>query len=67
MGYARNLRSEHLSKRLNLAMLIIVVSVLMLALPLIIQSYQRYQKNAVALSEMQSLKAVAELANLISS
>lgn len=61
------LRSEHLSKRLNLAMLIIVVSVLMLALPLIIQSYQCYQKNAVALSEMQSLKAVAELANLISS
>ncbi|WP_265936381.1 hypothetical protein [Acinetobacter tianfuensis] len=39
------LRSELISKRLNLAMLIIVMSLFMLALPLIAASFQSYKKK----------------------
>lgn len=60
------LRSELISKRLNLAMLIIVACIFMLALPLIISSYKSYQKNVQSLTEIKTLKLVAELSNQIS-
>lgn len=60
------LRSEHISNRLWLAMLIIVLSVVLMSLPLILSNYDRYQKSSEALLEIQSLKMMAELANKVS-
>ncbi|CAM2985818.1 GGDEF domain-containing protein [Acinetobacter celticus] len=60
------LRSEHISHRLWLAMLIIVFSVVLMSLPLILNNYRDYQKSSEVLLEIQSLKMVAELVNKVS-
>ncbi|WP_180113649.1 diguanylate cyclase [Acinetobacter sp. YH12063] len=60
------LRTEHISKRLQLAMLVIVLSIVFISVPLIVSSYQNYLKNAQALKEIQMLKMVADLTNQIS-
>ena len=60
------LRSEHISHRLWLAMLIIVLSVVLMSLPLILNNYRDYQKSSEVLLEIQSLKMVAELVNKVS-
>lgn len=60
------LRAENISKRLLGAMLIIVLSLLFISVPLIFKSYQHYQQARISLSEIQSLRAVAELSNKIS-
>ena len=60
------LRSEQLSRRLWLAMLVIVLSVALISLPLIAGSYRSYRSSAEALQEIQSLKMLAELSNKIS-
>ena len=60
------LRTEHISKRLQIAMLIIVLSIVLISVPLIVSSYRHYVKSVEALKEIQMLKMVAELANQIS-
>ncbi|NNH34381.1 GGDEF domain-containing protein [Acinetobacter sp. NIPH 2377] len=60
------LRSEQISQRLYLSMIIIIFSLLFLSIPLIISSYQSYQKADRALTEMSALRAVADLANKVS-
>ncbi|GAA5186360.1 GGDEF domain-containing protein [Acinetobacter kookii] len=60
------LRSEHISQRLFWLMIIIILSLLFLSVPLIVSSYQSYQKADRALTEISALRAVAELANKIS-
>lgn len=60
------LRSEQISKRLLVSMLIIVLSLLCISIPLIVSSYKEYVKAQHALIEIQSLGAVADLANKIS-
>ena len=47
-------------------MLIIVLSLLCISIPLIVSSYKEYVKAQHALIEIQSLGAVADLANKIS-
>jgi diguanylate cyclase (GGDEF)-like protein len=60
------LRAENISKRLFGAMLVIVLSLLFISVPLIFKSYQHYQQAQLALTEIQSLRTVAELSNKIS-
>lgn len=60
------LRTEHISKRLQLAMLVIVLSIVFISVPLIVSSNQNYLKSAEALKEIQMLKMVADLTNQIS-
>ena len=60
------LRTEHISKRLQLAMLVIVLSIVFISVPLIVSSNQHYLKSAEALKEIQMLKMVADLTNQIS-
>ncbi len=60
------LRSEHISQRLFWLMIIIILSLLFLCVPLIVSSYQSYQKADRALTEISALGAMAELANDIS-
>lgn len=60
------LRSEHISQRLFLSMIIIIFSLLFLSVPLIVSSYQSYQKADRALTEISALRAVADLANKVS-
>ena len=60
------LRTEHISKRLQIAMLIIVMSIMFISVPMIIGSYRQFVKSAEALKEIQMLKMVAELTNQIS-
>lgn len=60
------LRSEHISQRLFWSMIIIILSLLFLSVPLIVSSYQSYQKADRALTEISALRAVADLANKIS-
>lgn len=60
------LRSEHISRRLFWSMIIIALSLLFLSVPLIVSSYQSYQKADRALTEISALRAVADLANKIS-
>ncbi|TCB54111.1 GGDEF domain-containing protein [Acinetobacter terrestris] len=60
------LRSEQISQRLYLSMIIIIFSLLFLSIPLIISSYQSYQKADRALTEISALRAVADLANKVS-
>ena len=60
------LRSEQISQRLYLSMIIIIFSLLFLSIPLIISSYQSYQKADRALMEISALRAVADLANKVS-
>lgn len=58
--------SEQISKRLFISVLIIVMSLLCISIPLIVSQYQHYSKARKALIEIESLKAVADLANRIS-
>ena len=60
------LRSEHIRRRLWAAMLIIVLTVLLIGFPLIASSYISYKKGSEALSEIQSLSMLSELANKVS-
>ena len=60
------LRSGHISQRLFLSMIIIIFSLLFLSVPLIVSSYQSYQKADRALTEISALRAVADLANKVS-
>ena len=60
------LRAENISKRLLGAMLVIVLSLLFISVPLILKSHQNYQQAQLSLTEIQSLRAVAELSNKIS-
>ena len=58
--------SEHNSRRLFISMLIIILSLLCIAIPLIISSYKEFIKAQDALIEIKSVGAVADLANKIS-
>ncbi|MEB3838117.1 GGDEF domain-containing protein [Acinetobacter sp. IK25] len=60
------LRSEHISNRLFFFMLVIILSLLFMAVPLIVSSYQEYLKTKQALIEIKSLKLIAEVANKVS-
>ncbi len=60
------LHSEQISKRLFISVLIIVMSLLCISIPLILSQYQYYNKARQSLIEIESLKAVADLANRIS-
>ena len=60
------LRSEHIRRRLWAAMLVIVLTVLLIGFPLIISGYTSYKKSSEALSEIQSLSILSELANKVS-
>ena len=62
----REVRSEHLSKKLYVAMSIIILSLCSLSIPLMVKSYNDYIKANQALIEIQALQAVADLANKIS-
>ena len=60
------LRSEHISQRLLISMIIIIVSLLFSSVPLIVNSYQSYKRAERALIEISVLRNVAELTNNIS-
>ncbi len=60
------LRSEHISNRLFFFMLVIILSLLFMAIPLIVGSYQDYIKTRQALTEIKSLRAVADIAYKVS-
>lgn len=62
----REIRSEYLSQKLYIAMSIIILSLCSLSIPLIVKSYNDYIKANQALTEIQALQAVADLANKIS-
>ena len=62
----RKIRSEYLSQKLYIAMSIIILSLCSLSIPLIVKSYRDYNKTNQALTEIQALQAVADLANKIS-
>ncbi len=61
----REIRSEYLSQKLYIAMSIIILSLCSLSIPLIVKSYRDYNKTNQALTEIQALQAVADLANKI--
>lgn len=60
------LRSEHISQRLCISMIIIIVSLLFISVPSIVNSYQSYKRAERALIEVSVLRNVAELTNNIS-
>lgn len=60
------LRSEHISNRLFFFMLVVILSLLFMAVPLIVGSYQDYIKTRQALAEIKSLRAVADIAYKVS-
>ncbi|QQT58891.1 GGDEF domain-containing protein [Acinetobacter johnsonii] len=62
----REIRSEYLSQKLYIAMSIIILSLCSLSIPLMVKSYRDYIKINQALTEIQALQAVADLANKIS-
>ena len=62
----REIRSEYLSQKLYIAMSIIILSLCSWSIPLIVKSYRDYNKTNQALTEIQALQAVADLANKIS-
>ena len=62
----REIRSEYLSQKLYIAMSIIILSLYSLSIPLMVKSYRDYIKTNQALTEIQALQAVADLANKIS-
>jgi diguanylate cyclase (GGDEF)-like protein len=61
----REIRSEYLSQKLYIAMSIIILSLCSLSIPLMVKSYRDYIKTNQALTEIQALQAVADLANKI--
>ena len=60
------LRSEQITQRLYLSMIIIIFSLLFLSIPLIISSYESYQKADRAVTESSARRAGADLANKVS-
>lgn len=62
----REIRSEYLSQKLYIAISIIILSLCSLSIPLMVKSYRDYIKTNQALTEIQALQAVADLANKIS-
>ena len=60
------LRSEHISQRLYISMIIIIVSLFFISVPSIVNSYQSYKRAERALIEVSVLRNVAELTNNIS-
>lgn len=60
------LRSEHISKRMFSAMFIVLLSLLLISVPLLIRSYQDYQKNQQAQIELGCLNILADFANDVS-
>ncbi len=46
-------------------MLVIILSLLFMAVPLIVSSYQEYLKTKQALVEIKSLRSIAEVANKV--
>ncbi|MGE8644585.1 GGDEF domain-containing protein [Acinetobacter vivianii] len=60
------LRSEQISRRLFLCMLIIIFSISYLSIPLIINSYQEYIRTNQTLTEIISLRSLVKTANKIS-
>ncbi len=62
----RKIRSEYLSQKLYIAMSIIILSLCSLSIPLMVKSYRDYIKTNQALTEIQALQVVADLANKIS-
>lgn len=62
----QQLRSEQISTRLLLLMSIIILSVLLIAIPQIINSYQQYRISQQAVLDIQTLRVFAETTNKIS-
>ncbi len=60
------LRSEQISRRLFLCMLVIIFSISYLSIPLIINSYQEYIRTNQTLTEIVSLRSLVKTANKIS-
>lgn len=60
------LRSEQISRRLFLCMLVIIFSISYLSIPLIINSYQEYIRTNKTLIEIISLRSLVKTANKIS-
>jgi diguanylate cyclase (GGDEF)-like protein len=60
------LRSEQISRRLFLCMLVIIFSISYLSIPLIINSYQEYIRTTQTLTEIISLRSLVKTANKIS-
>lgn len=60
------LRSEQISVRLLIFMFVIILSVLLIAIPQIVQSYQEYVKLHRSLVDIQNLRIFAETSNKIS-
>ncbi|WP_343581347.1 GGDEF domain-containing protein [Acinetobacter sp.] len=60
------LRSEQISRRLFLCMLVIIFSISYLSIPLIINSYQEYIRTNQTLTEIISLRSLVKTANTIS-
>ncbi|MCU4391330.1 GGDEF domain-containing protein [Acinetobacter courvalinii] len=60
------LRSEQISRRLFLCMLVIIFSITYLSIPLIINSYQEYIRTNKTLIEIISLRSLVKTANKIS-
>jgi len=60
------LRSEQISRRLFLCMLVIIFSISYLSIPLIINSYQEYIRTNQTLTEIISLRSLVKTANKIS-
>lgn len=62
----QQLRSEQISARLLILMFVIVLSVLLIAIPQIVNSYQDYIKLHRSLIDIQNLRIFAETSNKIS-
>lgn len=62
----QKLRSEHIRHKLFWSMSIIISSLLIISVPLTVNSYLNYKKSELALSEILVLQDIAELANNIS-
>ncbi|RKG38859.1 GGDEF domain-containing protein [Acinetobacter rongchengensis] len=62
----QKLRSEQISARLLIFMFVIILSVLLIAIPQIVQSYQEYVKLHRSLVDIQNLRIFAETSNKIS-
>lgn len=60
------LRSEQISLRLFVCMAIIILSILYISIPLILNSFQEYNKTNQVLTEITSLRALVQTANKIS-
>ncbi|MFW2102297.1 GGDEF domain-containing protein [Acinetobacter guillouiae] len=60
------LRSEQISTRLLILMLVIILSVLLIAVPQIISNYREYSRANRALVNIQALQVFAETSNKIS-